>query len=177
MKAKFTLQLIALVSSTALLTACATTPAPGSMAGAKLEARSDSSVRGLVAFTELPEQGGMKIFIDATGVNPGEHGFHVHEVGDCSAFDGSSAKGHFNPDGKAHGHVMSKDHHAGDMPNLLADDFGTIRTTLVIKDMTLIGENSIAGRSVILHASPDDYRSQPEGKSGKRIACGVIAVL
>ena len=158
----------------ALLSGCATTP-EGPMAGAKLEARSDSSARGVVSFTEIEKN--MKVFVDITGINPGEHGFHIHEVGDCSAFDGSSAKGHYNPDSKAHGHHVGTERHAGDMPNLLADDYGTVRTTLFVSGLTLSGDKSIVGRSVVVHAAPDDYKSQPAGNSGKRIACGVITPM
>jgi Cu-Zn family superoxide dismutase len=154
-----------LLCALGLLTACATTPA-GPMAGAKLEARSDSAVRGIVSFKQDGDK--VVVYVDATGIVPGDHGFHIHEVGDCSAPDASSAKGHFNPSGGGHGH------HAGDMPNMTADGFGTVRITFVIDTLTLTGPNSIIGRSVILHADPDDYRSQPAGNSGKRIACGVI---
>jgi len=156
---------LALLSALGLLTACATAPV-GPMAGAKLEARSGSSVRGIVSFRQQDDK--VTVHIDATGMLPGEHGFHIHEVGNCSAQDASSAKGHFNPDSGEHGR------HAGDMPNVTADTFGTVNATFVVNTLTLTGEKSIVGRSVILHADPDDYRSQPAGNSGPRIACGVI---
>lgn len=158
-----------------VLAGCASTP-PGPRAAAKLEAKSDSAVRGIVSFT-AQEDGSLKVFVDATGLIPGEHGFHVHEVGDCRAPDASSAKGHFNPGGKTHGHHGVAERHAGDMPNIAADNYGTVRTTFVVSGLSLSGDNTIVGRSVIVHADPDDYKSQPAGNSGKRIACGVISLI
>jgi len=106
----------------------------------------------------------------------GTHGFHVHEVGDCSAPDGSSAGAHFNPDGHAHGHPGEGEHHAGDMPNVVADEHGVIAVDLIAPGLTLGdgGARDIAGRALVLHASADDYATQPSGNSGARIACGVI---
>lgn len=165
----------AVVLMAATLAGCASTP-PGPRAAAKLDAKSDSAVRGIVSFT-TQEDGSLKVFVDATGLIPGEHGFHVHEVGDCRAPDASSAKGHFNPGGKAHGFHAGPERHAGDMPNIAADNYGTVRTTFVVTGLSLSGENTIVGRSVIVHADPDDYKSQPAGNSGKRIACGVISLI
>ncbi len=159
-----------------LLAGCATTgPAasPDRIASATLEARSGSSVTGVVTFTTR----GDRLFVDVrvSGLTPGEHGFHVHEVGDCSAADASSAKGHFNPAGKPHGHHDGVERHAGDMPNLVADRSGTANLAVELSQLSLGNDaNSIAGRSVVIHADPDDYRSQPAGNSGRRVACGVI---
>lgn len=155
--------------ATLLLGACASTPpAPG--AGAKVDPRSGSTAAGNVTFTDL----GGEVQVDAlfSGLTPGEHGFHVHEVGDCSATDASSAKGHYNPTGQRHGHHDSKARHSGDMPNLIADAQGEARLTAELKGLTV---SELIGRSVVVHADPDDYMSQPAGNSGKRIACGVIA--
>ena len=105
-----------------------------------------------------------------------QHGFHVHEVGDCSAADASSAKGHFNPAGKGHGHHHGPERHAGDLPNLVADAAGRATYRAEVDMLTLDkGPMGIVGRSLVVHADPDDYRSQPAGNSGKRVACGVIA--
>ena len=110
-----------------------------------------------------------------SGLTPGEHGFHVHEVGDCSAADATSAKGHFNPAGKPHGHHGGAERHAGDMPNLVADASGTANLAAELSQLTLGNDaNGIAGRSVVIHADPDDFKSQPAGNSGKRVACGVV---
>lgn len=155
-----------------LLGACAT-PATGPMASADLQARSGSSVSGKVTFSET--NGRLRVDAQVAGLTPGEHGFHVHEAGDCSAPDASSAKGHFNPAGKAHGHHASAEHHGGDMPNLVASANGEARFSGEIDGLSLSGMTGVMGRSIVIHADPDDYKSQPAGNSGKRIACGVIA--
>jgi Cu-Zn family superoxide dismutase len=163
-------------SLVAVLAACASSPTTQADAEAILEARSGSQVMGKVSFT----QSGDRLRIDAkvSGLTPGEHGFHVHEAGDCSAADATSAKGHFNPAGKSHGHHGSPEHHAGDMPNLVADAAGNAVISAELTQLTLVeGASGILGRSVVIHADPDDYKSQPAGNSGKRIACGTIRSL
>ena len=165
-----------MASAAVLLGACASPPpaAPADRtASATLEGRSGSAATGVVTFTSR----GDKLFVDArvSGLTPGEHGFHVHEVGDCSAPDATSAKGHFNPAGKAHGHHGGAERHAGDMPNLRADASGSASYAGELSMLSLGGDaNGIVGRSVVIHADPDDYKSQPAGNSGKRVACGVI---
>lgn len=166
-------RIASLVAMSSLLAACASMQATGPKATATLESRSGSSVTGTVSFQTV----GQKLRVEATvaGLTPGEHGFHVHEAGDCSASDASSAKGHFNPAGRPHGHHGSSERHAGDMPNLVADSYG--RATLSAEvDMLSLSEGpaGILKRSVVIHADPDDYKSQPAGNSGKRVACGVI---
>jgi Cu-Zn family superoxide dismutase len=157
-----------LLLTTLLLGACATTQAPG--AGAKVEARSASTVSGNVTFSDLG--GSVQVDAQFVGLTPGEHGFHVHEAGDCSAADASSAKGHYNPTGQRHGHHESKARHGGDMPNLTANAQGEARLSAELKGLTV---SELIGRSVVVHADPDDYMSQPAGNSGKRVGCGVIA--
>ena len=160
--------------ATALLAACAVNPSAGPRAQAKLEARSGSTVAGTVTLTQVANK--VQIEASLTGLTPGEHGFHVHEVGDCSAADASSAKGHFNPAGKGHGHHHGPERHAGDLPNLVADAAGRATYRAEVDMLTLDkGPMGIVGRSLVVHADPDDYRSQPAGNSGKRVACGVIA--
>lgn len=159
-----------------LAAACATTPASGPRAEAKLEARSGSAVSGTVSFAQVGDK--LRVEARVAGLTPGEHGFHVHESGDCSAPDASSAKGHFNPAGKPHGHHGGGDRHAGDMPNLVADASGKATFSGEISMLTLGSDaNGIVGRSVVIHADPDDYKSQPAGNSGKRVACGTIKAL
>lgn len=160
------------VIAASLLSACATSVS-GPMASADLQARSGSSVGGKVTFTEV--KGGLRVDAQVAGLTPGEHGFHVHEAGDCSAPDASSAKGHFNPGGKAHGHHAGSERHGGDMPNLVANAAGDARFSAVVEGLSLSGATGVVGRSVVIHADPDDYKSQPAGNSGKRVACGVIA--
>lgn len=159
-----------------IATACASTPSGGPRAEARLEARSGSSVSGVVSFAQVGDR--LSIEANVSGLTPGEHGFHVHESGDCSAPDASSAKGHFNPGAKAHGHHGTSERHAGDMPNLVADAKGNARLKFEIGMLSLGNEpQGIIGRSVVIHADPDDYKSQPAGNSGKRIACGTIKAL
>lgn len=158
--------------SVVLLGACAT-PLSGPSAGADLLARSGSTVAGTVNFSEA--DGRLRVEARVTGLTPGEHGFHVHEVGDCSAPDATSAKGHFNPTAKQHGHHASDEHHGGDMPNLIANAQGEAKYTAELRGLSLTGATGVVGRSVVIHADADDYKSQPAGNSGKRVACGVIA--
>lgn len=167
-----------LAAASSLLAACAGVqqPAAGPSAVATLEPRSGSSVSGKVTFTGA----GQKTHVEAhvSGLTPGAHGFHVHEVGDCSAPDASSAKGHFSPVGRRHGSPGSAEHHAGDMPNLVADASGKATYSA---DLDMLppteGGGGIVKRSVVVHADPDDYVSQPAGNSGKRVACGVIQAV
>ena len=158
--------------SIAVLSGCATSMS-GPSASAELLARSGSMVSGTVSFSE--SDGRLRVEAKVAGLTPGEHGFHVHEAGDCSAPDASSAKGHFNPMSKAHGHHAGDEHHGGDMPNLIADAQGMATYKAELRGLTLSGPTGVVGRSVVIHADPDDYKSQPAGNSGKRIACAVIA--
>ena len=110
-----------------------------------------------------------------TGLKPNApHGFHVHEKGDCSTPDFSSAGGHFNPTNQPHGAHGSGLHHLGDMPQLMADASGTAKVSFNSQTLKLRGVNSIIGKSVIVHRDPDDVNHQPVGNAGPRLACGVI---
>jgi Cu-Zn family superoxide dismutase len=106
----------------------------------------------------------------------GEFGFHIHEKGDCSAPDASSAGEHFNPTNAQHGNPAGESHHAGDMTNLKSDAQGNAQLDGQADGVTLGGgqPNDVAGRAVVIHAKADDYSTQPSGNSGARIACGVI---
>ena len=166
----------AIAAAAALLSACAQTPAAGggATAVAEMKPTAGNAVAGTVRF----EQSGSKVVVTAaiTGLKPSsEHGFHVHEKGDCSAPDATSAGGHFNPAGRPHGHHGKAERHAGDMPNLRADASGTARVTWET-DLLSVGSGSadVIGRSVVIHRDPDDYASQPAGNSGPRLSCGVI---
>jgi Cu-Zn family superoxide dismutase len=114
------------------------------------------------------------------GLTPGVHGFHLHETGDCSAPDASSAGGHFNPTQEAHGDPAARTHHSGDLGNLSADADGNAVSHVTIPmhglSMKSGAPDSLAGRSLVVHADPDDYTSQPSGNSGKRVACGVVGL-
>lgn len=143
---------------------------------AALVSRSGSKVQGDLLF----EQCGTTLTITGlvTGLTPNQlHGFHVHENGDCSAPDASSAGGHYDPDGKPHGAARSVQvqTHAGDFGNLPADANGNSKVTIITTERTLrSGPLSLDGRAVVVHAKPDDLRTQPSGDSGARVACGVV---
>jgi Cu-Zn family superoxide dismutase len=117
------------------------------------------------------------ITAEIRGLKPNaEHGFHVHEKGDCSAPDATSAGGHFNPAAKPHAHHSLAERHAGDMPNLLADANGVAKYRFESEAFTVAaGPASVIGRGMVVHRDPDDYKTQPAGNSGPRVACGVIA--
>lgn len=145
---------------------------PGAMA--KLSPTQGQQATGVAVFHE--RGGRLMMHVRATGLTPNaEHGIHVHERGDCSAPDATSAGGHFNPTGKPHG-PQDGDHHAGDLPNLKTDARGNAEMHFALTGLTLArGDASVIDRAVVIHAQPDDYRSQPAGNSGPRIACGAIS--
>ncbi|MCX6282227.1 MAG: superoxide dismutase family protein [Bacteroidetes bacterium] len=148
--------------------------APAQKAICVLYATLGNSVSGTVTFTKVPE--GVRIFAELSGLTPGKHGFHIHEFGDCSSPDGTSAGGHFNPSGSPHGAPMDMSRHAGDMGNIEADASGKAHLDYIDPHMSFDGPNSILGRSVIVHAKDDDMKTQPTGNAGPRIACGVIGL-
>jgi len=146
----------------------------GPSATAKLEATKGNTASGTVTF----QQHGQHVMVHArvSGLKPfGEHGFHVHDKGDCSSGDGMGTGGHFNPTGQPHG-PQHAEHHAGDMPALKADVEGKAEVRFHLTGVTLGdgGPADLAGRGLIVHAGPDDYQTQPTGNAGARIACGVI---
>lgn len=164
------------LAAAALLAAC------GSMGGgdrpaavAKLSPTQGNTTAGEVRF--FREGDHLIVQARVTGLKPGaEHGFHVHEKGDCSSPDGMSAGGHFNPTAQPHGGKDSGPHHAGDMPNLKANAAGEAELRVHLSGVSVgSGPADVLGKAVIVHANPDDYRSQPTGNAGARLACGVIA--
>ncbi|RMD81907.1 MAG: superoxide dismutase family protein [Candidatus Dadabacteria bacterium] len=159
---------------------CRTAPAAAPAARhavAVLSGTAGSAVHGKVVFT--PVEGGVRIVADVYGLAPGKHGFHIHTNGDCSAPDGTSAGGHFNPAGTPHGapEAGPEHRHAGDLGNLEADQATNAHYDRVDKVISLDGPNSIVGRAVIVHAGADDLKSQPSGAAGRRVACGVIGIV
>lgn len=155
----------------ALLTGCQSLSSPVHPQ-ATLEPRSGSSVTGSVHFIASAQ--GIVVAATVRGLPPNsEHGFHVHENGDCSAPDAMSAGGHFHPHGAPHG-LPGSHAHAGDLPKLRADAYGTAiyRTTLTGQPLT--GAQGLVGRSVVVHRDPDNHLSQPAGTAGPRVACGLI---
>ena len=134
----------------------------------------DHKVKGKVTFTQKAD--GVEIVGEFTGLQPGEHGFHVHEFGDCSMADGKCAGGHFNPNGGKHSSPSDPGRHAGDFGNIKADNTGKATYKMLDSMISLSGPTSIIGRSVIVHAKADDLKTQPSGDSGDRIGCGVIGI-
>lgn len=143
---------------------------------AVLHPTAGNSASGVVRFFQ--EGGKVRIVADVKGLAPGSlHGFHVHEFGDCSAPDATSAGGHYNPAGHPHSGPDTAVRHAGDLGNLTADAQGNAHLELTVDNLNLCGKPApVLGRSVVVHAKADDLKSQPTGDSGPRIACGVIGV-
>lgn len=158
------------------LAGCATGRQQHLRADVVMEARSQSSVSGTVGLAERHDR--VLVHVDLSGLAPNsEHGFHIHDKGDCSAADASSAGGHFNPDQSSHGAATGSAHHAGDLPSLVADATGHVNADFVLENVTLgDGPRSIVGRALIVHRDRDDFVTQPSGNSGARIACGVISL-
>lgn len=144
----------------------------GASAMVKLKPTLGSKISGTVTFTK--EADGVLVVADLTGLTPGLHGFHVHEKGDCSAPDASSAGGHFNPTNMPHGAPDDAKRHVGDFGNVEADTTGKAHWERLDKVVSLSGPDSVIGRAVIVHQGKDDLKSQPSGDAGARGACGVI---
>lgn len=150
-----------------------TTPEPS--ASGQLRNATGEAV-GVVAFTERP--GGLTLSVSVGGLTPGLHGMHLHETGACSAPDFRSAGGHFNPEGRRHGRRNPDGPHAGDLPNLRVGDDGSADTAFIV-DRAFIGTGARSlfhpgGTALVLHAGPDDERTDPSGGSGERVACAVL---
>ena len=162
-----------LIAAAALLGACASTPS-GPRATAQLQPTTGNTTSGSVSFV----QKGNKVLVsgEIRGLKPNaEHGFHVHEKGDCSSGDGMSAGGHFNPTGTPHGSHGMGMHHTGDLPSLKADAGGVARVNFESGSMAVgSGVTDVVGKGLIVHRDPDDYKTQPTGNAGPRLACAVI---
>ena len=145
---------------------------------AQCDLQHSDTVKGSILFMQAP---GTPTLIKGTitGLQPGEHGFHIHEFGDMSK--GCESMGaHYNPDGVDHGHLG--DGHVGDLGNITADESGTAKFSIRADRVNLIGERSVVGRGVVVHADEDDLgkggdeESLKTGNAGDRIACGVITL-
>ncbi|MBV7540398.1 superoxide dismutase family protein [Acidovorax sp. sic0104] len=161
-------------AAVAALVGCAS-PSTGPGATATLEPTRGNTAAGTVKFVQAGDV--VKVSGEVRGLKAGaEHGFHIHEKGDCSSGDGMSTGGHFNPGGKSHGHHGAGEHHTGDLPSLKADANGV--ATFSFESRTIrVGStaNDIVGKGLIVHRDPDDYKTQPTGNAGPRLACAVIA--
>ena len=148
--------------------------AGGPKAEAALESKSGSSVTGKATFTE--HAGKVKLKVTVSGLTPGQHAIHLHEKGDCSAPDAASAGGHWNPSSENHGKWAHAPFHHGDLGNLVADAKGKAELSIET-DLWTIGDgkpSDVVGHAVVVHATLDDFTTQPTGNAGGRVACGVI---
>jgi superoxide dismutase, Cu-Zn family len=131
---------------------------------------------GVATFSDSAGSGWLAISV--IGLTPGRHGMHIHENGTCTTPDFRSAGSHFNPDAKKHGAQSPDGPHAGDLPNLPVDEDGSADTTLAVSSILLAaGPATMLGtqqRSLVIHADPDDEKTDPSGNSGGRVVCGVI---
>jgi Cu-Zn family superoxide dismutase len=176
MKFRFTLSILSSVVAAVALAGCASHPM-GHRAIAKLEPTRGNPTNGSVTFVQTAD--GVQVSGEIRGLKPeSEHGFHVHEKGDCSGGDGMGTGGHYNPGAKPHGHHGMGEHHTGDLPSLKADRFGVAAFSYVSRTLSVAGpSNDIVGRGLIVHRDPDDYKTQPTGNAGPRLACAVITAI
>ncbi|MGM0589855.1 MAG: superoxide dismutase family protein [Bacteroidota bacterium] len=133
-----------------------------------------NDVTGTVTYEKVAD--GVRVSGTINGLEEGKHGFHIHEYGDCTAADGTSAGGHYNPEKVEHGAPTDEMRHIGDMGNIEANADGVAEINYVDETINLNGPHSIMGRGVIVHAGEDDLTSQPTGAAGARVACGVIGI-
>jgi Cu-Zn family superoxide dismutase len=165
---------IVLLAAGVLLSACSSMSMRSPAATALLVPTKGNQVSGTVDFTQRGDT--VVVVAKVTGLTPGAHGFHIHEKGNCTAADGSSAGGHFNPAGMVHGSPGGSPRHAGDLGNLEADNSGVANYKAEVTGISLgTGDDSIIGRAVIVHEKADDLTTQPTGNSGARLACGLIS--
>ena len=160
----------------AALAGCASMGSPGAVAElAPTAAISPNPTIGKVTFTPLDH--GVRVAGEVRGLAPNsEHGFHIHEKGDCGD-NGNASGGHFNPAGGIHGKFAAPGSHAGELPSLMADASGVARFRVDDHSISLTdgAANNVLGRALVVHRDRDDYTTQPAGNSGPRIACAVIS--
>ena len=160
--------------STLVLVSCRS--GRGAMATATLNPSEGQTAKGTVHFQDVGD-GTAEVVVDLTGVPPGEHGFHVHDKGDCGN-NGANAGPHFDPTHMVHGDPQAQSHHAGDFGNVTANANGEVHTHFETHSVTVKeGMLSVVGHAVVLHGNPDDLVSQPSGNAGPRIACGVVTLM
>jgi superoxide dismutase, Cu-Zn family len=167
---------VALLASTLLLTGAEKDAAPKAptKAVAVMTPTKNGKVSGTVTFTQ--EGDAVHITGKISGLTPGEHGFHVHEFGDISSDDGMATGGHFDSDKHMHGSDEAAERHTGDLGNIKAGDDGVATIDKTDKVIKLSGANSVIGHGLIVHEKADDFKTQPTGNAGCRVAQGVIGV-
>uniref|UniRef100_F4MI33 Superoxide dismutase [Cu-Zn] n=1 Tax=Phlebotomus perniciosus TaxID=13204 RepID=F4MI33_PHLPE len=141
----------------------------------------NGDVKGVVHFDQASPDAAVVLSGEVTGLTPGQHGFHVHEFGDNT--NGCTSAGpHYNPHGKVHGGPTSAERHAGDLGNIVAEANGVAKVAITDKQISLSGQYSVIGRTLVVHADPDDLGvgghelSSTTGNAGARVACGVIGI-
>lgn len=150
---------------------------PTEYAEAEILPTEGQTTGGLVKLTRTDD--GVRIEGTVTGLTPGLHGFHIHEKGDCSAPDATSAGGHFEPADDPHGAPEDPpdQHHLGDFGNITAGENGEAPVNITDPELRMSGPDTIIGKAIIVHAGEDDLVSQPSGNAGARVGCGVISAL
>ena len=133
-----------------------------------------NNVKGIVSFTQ--QDSGILVIADIEGLSVGEHGFHIHEFGDISKLDGTSAGGHFNPEHAEHSGPGDTKRHVGDLGNITADENGKAHYERLDNGISFSGKHNIIGRAIIIHTGEDDFVTQPTGDAGARVAYGVIGI-
>jgi Cu-Zn family superoxide dismutase len=169
------MRIIHLIFGVLMVMAAASLPAAAQTASAALK-NADGKDVGTARLTQTPA--GVLIQLSVKGLPAGEHAFHVHAVGKCEP-PFTTAGGHFNPTGKKHGMMAPEGQHAGDMPNLHIPASGELAVEVLNAAVTLEKgkPNSLFdadGSAMVIHASKDDYKTDPTGEAGGRIACGVV---
>lgn len=139
---------------------------------AVISGNTPDGITGVIRFVRLKK--GVRVTGEIYGLTPGKHGFHIHEKGLCDRPDFTSAGPHFNPGGHKHGSTHSEQRHVGDFGNIIADDYGVAKFSFIDYSISFKGDNSIIGRSAMIHEKEDDLKTDPSGNSGSRIGCGVI---
>lgn len=151
----------------------------GAIANTRTVTLRDTGGRTVGTALLTPATDGVQVVLSVNGLPPGVHGVHLHMTGQCDAPEFTSAGGHFNPASRQHGFENPNGSHAGDLPNMTVDANGRGSLNGIARGVTLEGggANSLrkpGGTALVVHASADDYRTDPSGNSGARIACGVI---
>ncbi len=181
-RTKHLISKLAVVSILIISQACSNSPQMASNTGNNeinkaicvLQPTDGNTAQGVITFTRTDD--GIEIEADVEGLTAGKHGFHIHQYGDLTTNDGTSAGGHFNPDNEKHSAPTNSQRHVGDLGNLNAGDDGRAHYQRVDKDIAFEGKHSIIGRAIVVHAGEDDLKSQPTGDAGSRVAYGIIGI-
>lgn len=148
--------------------------APAKAAAATIQGKSGSDMTGTATFTTEGDKVNLKI--DVSGLTPGKHAVHIHENGDCSSPDAESAGGHWNPTNEEHGKWGEHPFHLGDIGNIdVGDDGkGSLSMSTDLWSIGTGGKSDVTNHAIVVHAQPDDFKTQPAGGAGTRVGCGVI---